>query len=77
MDREALRSFLKSKFNLDWIDKASIKKTEDGNGIVISYASEHMLISIDKRGNKATLKSRGRKEYEFEFNVRELAENQH
>jgi hypothetical protein len=77
LDRETLRRFLKSKFNLDWLDKARFGKTEDNNGIVISYANEQMLITIDKRRSKATLKSRARKEYELEFNVRELTNNQH
>lgn len=77
VDRESLRNLLKSKFNLDWLNKARFKKTEDSNGIVISYANEQMLISIDKRRCKAILKYRGRKEYELEFNIRELTHNQH
>jgi hypothetical protein len=77
LDKESLRNFLKSKFNLDWLDNARIEKTGDDNGIVLSYANEQMLISIDKRRNKAILKSRGRKEYALEFNVRELTDNQH
>lgn len=77
LDRESLRNFLKSTFNMEWLNNVRFKKTEDDNGIVVSYANEYMLISIDKRRNKAILKSRGRKEYELEFNVRELTDNQH
>jgi hypothetical protein len=64
-DTQQLRNFLKQKFNWNWLDNAAIKKTEDGNGITISYELKSLLISMDKKRRKATLKFRGKKEYEF------------
>lgn len=64
-DTQQLRNFLKQKFKWNWLDSAEIKKTEDRNGITISYELNSMLISIDKKNRKATLSFRGRKKYEF------------
>ena len=72
-DTEALRSFLKERFEWHWTERAKIKKTEDGNGISVSYGLKSALISIDKKGRRANLSFKGKKVYPFI--LRELNSN--
>jgi hypothetical protein len=72
-DKENLLNFLKQKLGWDWLNNAAIKKPDE-NHITVSYESNSMLITIDRRRRNATLSFRGRKEYEF-F-VRELTNEQ-
>lgn len=72
-DTENLLNFLKQKLGWDWLDHAVIKKPDE-NHITVSYESNSMLITIDKRRRNATLSFRGTKQYEFV--VRELTNDQ-
>jgi len=64
-DRERLRDFLKQKFGWKWLEDATIRKTENENGIIISYELKSALISINKQREEAILSFRGKTEYEF------------
>jgi hypothetical protein len=64
-DKEVLRYFLKQRFKWNWLDKAEIRKTEDGNSTSVSYGLNSLLISLNKEKTKATLSLRGKKQLEF------------
>ena len=70
-ETESLRAFLINEFKWHWVDRAEIKKTEDGNGITITYGLKSALISTDKIRKKAILSFRGKKK-EPEFIIRDL-----
>jgi hypothetical protein len=67
-DTNSLRTFLKQRFNLDWLERSNIRKTEDRNGILIAFGSNTMLLSLNKEKTKAILSYRGKKVYEFIIN---------
>jgi hypothetical protein len=62
---ESLLTFLNEKFGWKWVSNARITKTEEGNGMAISYGMNTALISIDKKSRRASLSFRGKKIYEF------------
>jgi hypothetical protein len=66
-DTNALHSFLIQKFNRrwQWLEKASISKTSDGNKIKVSHGLNSILITPNLNMEKATLSFRGRKFYDF------------
>jgi hypothetical protein len=69
-DTQSLRDFLKTKFQWDWINKATIKRTDDV--IEISYSQYHALIKMNENQTKAELVVRGKQTYEF--NARSLTD---
>jgi DNA-binding PadR family transcriptional regulator len=74
-DTSALRNFLVQKFKWNWLDKASIIKTDNGNGIRVSNGLNTILIILNQEKTKATLSFRGKKLYELI--VREIRANKY
>jgi hypothetical protein len=67
-DTNALRDFLKQRFGFDWLKKSTVKKAEDGNGILVTFGLNTMLLFLNKERTRATLSHRGKKIYEFIVN---------
>lgn len=72
-DTTALRIFLLLKFKWNWLDKASIAKTDSGNGVKVSHGLNTILIILNQEKTKATISLRGKKLYELI--IREIRAN--
>jgi hypothetical protein len=68
VDNARLLTFLKRRFNLNWLDKAEIKKFEDGNTIMIRYRAKSLSIMLNDKKTSAELKINRKKVYEFVVN---------
>jgi len=55
-NEERLRGFLKSKFDINWIENAEIKRTDDGDAIVLSSGRNSVEVRLSKDLDKATVK---------------------
>lgn len=64
-DTNNLREFLKRKFNLDWVHRATIEKIENDNSLRISYEPNSIVITLNDKRTKAILKINRKNEYEF------------
>jgi hypothetical protein len=62
-DTQSLRDFLKTKFQWDWINKATIRR--DNDVMEISCSQYHALIKMNENKTKAKLIVRGKQTYEF------------
>jgi len=51
-----LAEFLKSRFNLNWLDHAKITKFESNNTLKISYQGQSVIIELTQNKTKASLK---------------------
>jgi hypothetical protein len=66
VDNHRLIDFLKQKFDVDWLEKAEIIKSDDRNTIRISRGNKSIVIKLNDEKDKAILII-NRKEYEFTF----------
>lgn len=57
-DNEKLKRFLKDDFNIDWVENAEIRKSDDGMTINISKGENSAEIMMDENKEKAILKIR-------------------
>lgn len=72
VDNHRLIDFLKQKFDVDWLEKAEIIKSDDHNTIRISRGSKSIKIKLNDEKDKAILIINRKKEYEFTFLSRTL-----
>ncbi|HET7392046.1 MAG TPA: hypothetical protein VFJ51_14605 [Nitrososphaeraceae archaeon] len=68
VDNSRLLNFLRQRFNLNWLDKADIKKFEDDNTIRIRYRSNSLSIILNDKKTSAELRINHKKVYEFVVN---------
>jgi len=65
-----LTEFLKEKFDLKWLDKATFEKINDNNTVRTSYRSNSVLITLNKTRTKAVMEVKGdKKQLGYEFIV--------
>jgi hypothetical protein len=67
VDDHRLKNFLKQEFDVDWLEKAEIIKSDDHNTIKISCISKSLTIKLNDEKDKAILIINRKKEYEFTF----------
>ena len=67
VDNHRLIDFLKQKFDIDWLEKAEIIKSDDRNTIRISRGRKSIMIKLNDKKDKAILTINRKKEYEFTF----------
>ena len=67
VDNHRLIDFLKRKYDVDWLEKADIIKSDDRNIIRISHGSKYIMIKLNDEKDKAILIINRKKEYEFTF----------
>ena len=67
VDNHRLIDFLKQKFDVDWLEKAEIIKSDDHNAIRISRGSKSIMIKLDDKKDKAILTINRKNKYEFTF----------
>jgi hypothetical protein len=67
VDNHRLIDFLKQKFDVDWLEKAELTKSDDHNAIRISYGNKSIMIKLNDKKDKAILTINRKKKYEFTF----------